>query len=87
MDRLVATTEDLISVLDRVLDTGIVFDSWVRVTLHGTQHVSVDAILPSGTPALETAAIYAGYEGTGIWIDLDTSGNLFPYWCRDFWTK
>ena len=87
MDPLVANTEDLISVLDRVLDKGIVFEPWVRITLHGIQLVSVDARLAGRNLGVESAAVYVGYEKPGVWVELDRSANLFPYWRRDLWTK
>jgi hypothetical protein len=79
MDILVAGTEDLISVLDRVLDKGIVFEPWVRITLNGDEPVSVDARLSVDGVSVETSAVYVGYAKTGTWVELDELGNLFPY--------
>src|SRR5262245_43529766 len=87
MGPLVANTEDLISVLDRVLDKGIVIDPWVRISLHGIQLVTVDPRLAGANLALAAAAVYVGYEEPGSWVELDRAVNLFPYWRKDFWTK
>ena len=38
-----ATTSNLVDVLDRVLDKGIVIDAWVRVSLVGIDLVTVEA--------------------------------------------
>ena len=80
MEPLVASTEDLISVLDRVLDKGIVFDPSVRITLPGIHLVSVDARRYCADFALVAAAVYVGYAEPGAWVELDRFGNLFPYW-------
>ena len=88
MPTLVANTDDLISVLNRVLDKGIVFDAWVRITLPGIQLAPIaDARLGGRNLAVETAAVYVGYEKPGTWVELDTSRNLFPFWRKEWWTK
>jgi Gas vesicle protein len=87
MDPLVASTEYLISVLDRVLDKGIVLESWVRIVLNGLEPVSVDARLSAAGISVEASAVYLGYDELGAWVELDKSGNLFPCWRRDLWTK
>lgn len=87
MEPLVASTEDLMSVLDRVLDKGIIIDPWVRVNLQAVGLLTVDARLGGEKLAVESAAVYVGYEEPGIWVELDTFGNLFPFWRRDLWTK
>ena len=38
-----AATANLVDVLDRVLDKGIVIDAWVRVSLVGIELVTVEA--------------------------------------------
>jgi hypothetical protein len=73
MRPLVASTDDdLVSVLDRVLDKGIVVDAWARLTLQGPDQ------LPAGS-RLEVAssAVYVGYGNRGTWHD----------WRRDLWSK
>jgi len=87
MEPLVASTEDWNSVLDLILDKGILFEAWVRVSLHGMQLVCVDARVRGADFALEAAAVYTGYADLGRWIELDKSTNLFPYWRRDLWTN
>lgn len=87
MEPLVASTEDWKNVLDLVLDKGILFEAWVRVSLHGTQLVSVDASVQGASFALDAAAVYVGYADLGSWVELDRSANLFPYWRRDLWTR
>ena len=38
-----ASNSSLIDVLDRVLDKGIVFDAWVRVSVVGIELVTIEA--------------------------------------------
>jgi Gas vesicle protein len=87
MERLVASTEDWKNVLDLVIDKGILFEAWVRVSLHGMQLVAIDATVHGANFALEAAAVYVGYADLGSWVELDRSRNLFPYWRRDLWTS
>lgn len=81
------TTEDLISVLDRVLDKGIVCPSFARITFQGDQLVSVDARLTASRVAVEMAAIYAGYAESGAWLEINELKRMFPYWRKDRWTQ
>ena len=87
MNPLVASTEDWKNELDLVIDKGILFEASVRVSLHGTQLVSIHASVQSPNLALEAAAVYVGYADLGSWVELDRSRNLFPYWRRDLWSK
>jgi hypothetical protein len=88
MGPLVANTEDLVSVLDRVLDKGIVVDSWARLSLQESGLASGDSGLPSGSRiSVESSAVYVGYGNRGSWRhDLDME-DLFPFWRRDLWSK
>jgi hypothetical protein len=82
MGPLVASTDDLISVLDRVLDKGIVIDPWVRLTLQGPE------VLPAGSKiGVASSAVYVGYGNRGSWREDLELEDLFPYWRRELWSK
>jgi hypothetical protein len=82
MHQLIASTDDLISVLDRVLDKGIVVDPWARLTLQSQKPFSVDSRIE-----VESSAVYVGYGKIGTWRhDLDVE-DLFPFWRRELWSK
>ena len=88
MRPLVAHTDDLISVLDRVLDKGIVLESWARLSLQESGLVSVDSRIPSGSRiSVESSAVYIGYGNRGAWREDSNLEHLFPYWRRDLWRK
>ena len=88
MRPLVANTDDLISVLDRVLDKGIVLESWARLSLQESGLTSADARVPSCSRiSVESSAIYIGYGSRGAWREDPELEHLFPYWRRDFWRK
>jgi hypothetical protein len=85
---LVANTDDLISVLDRVLDKGIVLESWVRLSLHETGFTPADSRVPSGSKiSVELSAVYVGYGTRGTWREDLGLEDLFPYWRRNLWSK
>jgi hypothetical protein len=82
MRPLIANTDDLISVLDRVLDKGIVVDPWARLTLQRPETLSSDARME-----VVSSAVYVGYGKIGTWRhDLDVE-DLFPFWRRELWSK
>ena len=82
MHPLVANTDDLISVLDRVLDKGIVIEAWARLSLQGCDLMTTDARV-----AVATSAVYVGYGKRGTWReDLDLE-DLFPFWRRELWSQ
>jgi gas vesicle structural protein len=54
-----AGSSNLIDVLDRVLDKGIVIDAWVRVALVGIELVTVEARV-----VIASIATYLGYADT-----------------------
>jgi hypothetical protein len=88
MRPLVANTDDLISVLDRVLDKGIVLESWARLSLHESGLTSADARVPSGSKiSVESSAVYVGYGDRGTWREDPELEHLFPYWHRDPWRR
>ena len=88
MRPLVANTDDLISVLDRVLDKGIVMESWARLSLHESGLASVDSRVPSGSRIfVESSRIYVGYGDRGTWREDPGLEHLFPYWRRDPWRQ
>ena len=88
MRALVANTDDLISVLDRVLDKGIVLDSWARLSLQESGLISVDARVPSGSRiSVESSAVYVGYGTRGTWREDLGLEDLFPFWRRELWSK
>jgi len=51
-----SATSNLVEVLDRVLDKGIVIDAWVRVSLVGIELVTVEARV-----VVASIATYLGY--------------------------
>ena len=82
MRPLIANTDDLISVLDRVLDKGITIESWVRLSLFGCDLIATDAKI-----SVTSSAVYVGYGKIGTWRhDLDVE-DLFPFWRRELWSK
>jgi hypothetical protein len=88
MHPLVASTEDLISVLDRVLDKGIVLESWARLSLQESGFTSADSRVPSGSKiSVESSAVYVGYGKRGSWREDVELDDLFPFWRRDLWSK
>jgi gas vesicle structural protein len=52
-----SATSNLVEVLDRVLDKGIVIDAWVRVSLVGIELVTVEARV-----VVASIATYLGYS-------------------------
>ncbi|HZF06388.1 MAG TPA: gas vesicle protein GvpJ [Patescibacteria group bacterium] len=62
-----AATANIIDVLDRVLDKGIVIDAWVRVSLVGIELVTVEARL-----VVASIGTYLGYAD--ILADLEPIG-------------
>ena len=80
----IATSESLIDVLDRVLDKGIVFESWVRISLVvGISMVVTEKVC--GSFVLSAAEVYEGYGKNSRKRDLIE--HVFPYWRRDLWAK
>jgi hypothetical protein len=79
----VSNTEDLISVLDRVLDKGIVMETWMPVDLQGMELWVADP-----HPSAVSTAVSVGYGDQARWEE-DKKGLdvLFPYWRRDLWSK
>lgn len=51
--------DNLVDVLDRVLDKGIVVDAWVRVSLVGIELVTVEAHI-----VIASIETYRGYAGS-----------------------
>jgi hypothetical protein len=82
MRPLVANTDDLISVLDRVLDKGIVLESWGRLSVMGCDLVATDSRV-----AVVSSAVYVGYGKRGAWHEDPDLEHLFPYWRRDLWRQ
>ena len=88
MRPLVANTDDLISVLDRVLDKGIVMESWARLSLQESGLTSIDAGVPSRSKIfVASSAVYIGYGDRGEWREDPELEHLFPYWRRDLWRQ
>ncbi|HEX4603898.1 MAG TPA: gas vesicle protein GvpJ [Candidatus Angelobacter sp.] len=87
MRPLVANTDDLISVLDRVLDKGIVLEAWARIFLQGSGLASGDAKVLSARISVESSAVYVGYGNRGTWREDPKLEHLFPYWRRNLWRK
>jgi gas vesicle protein GvpA/GvpJ/GvpM family len=82
MNLHVPINEDVISILDRVLDQGIVVESWVRIGPQGADLVVADA-----RQCTASSSVYVGYAGRGSWQQIHGLKELFPYWHRDLWTK
>jgi hypothetical protein len=82
MRPLIANTDDLISVLDRVLDKGIVVDPWARLTLQRPETLTGDTRME-----VESSAVYVGYGKIGTWRQDLGLENLFPYWRRGLRSK
>lgn len=83
MHPLVANTDDLVSILDRVLDKGIVMESWVPVTLQGKEQWVADA-----HASVISTAVSIGYGEEAHWEQRRKAFEvLFPYWRRDLWSK
>ncbi|HJT52341.1 MAG TPA: gas vesicle protein GvpJ [Candidatus Angelobacter sp.] len=74
------TSDSLVDVLDRVMDKGIVVESWMHISLHGLIPVLNDCSL-----VLSSAEVYQGYGEDSRKREL--LGDLFPYWRKDLWTK
>jgi hypothetical protein len=88
MQPLVANTDDLISLLDRVLDKGIVLESWARLSLQESGFGSANSRIPSGSRiSVESSAVYVGYGKRGTWREDVELEDLFPFWRREFWSK
>ena len=78
----VPISEDLVSVLDRVLDKSIVVESSIRMGLQ-----EVDLRVADAKASVTSSAVYAGYGDEGSWQEGKGVKELFPYWRRDLWTK
>jgi hypothetical protein len=87
MRPLIANTDDLISVLDRVLDKGIVMEPWAHLSLQESAFISaVDSRIPSGSRiSVESSAVYVGYGTRGTWQEDSKLERLRPYRGRGFW--
>jgi len=83
MDPLIANTDDLVSILDRVLDKGIVMESWIPVNLQGKEQWVADA-----HASIVSTAVSVGYGEEAHWEQGRKAFEiLFPYWRRDLWSK
>jgi len=88
MQPITPNTDDLISVLDRVLDKGIVLESWARLSLQESGFTSADSRVPSGSKiSVESSAVYVGYGTRGTWREDVNWKTFFPFWWREFWSK
>jgi len=82
MNLHVPINEDVISVLDRVLDRGIVVDTWVRIG-----HQGADLIVADVKHCVASSSVYVGYGGRGSWRQINQLKTWFPSWRRDLWSK
>jgi hypothetical protein len=82
----VPISEDLVSILDRVLDKGIVVDSWIRVMLQGSE-VRTEQRMVDAHASVVSTAVYLGYGEQAHWEEDKRMQDLFPYWRRDLWSK
>jgi hypothetical protein len=78
----VPISEDLVSVLDRVLDQGIVLEAWVEVELHGT-----DLWVGDAHASVARSAVSVGYGEQAHWEEGKRGESLFPYWQYDPWRR
>ena len=86
MQPLVPNTDDLISVLDRVLDKGIVLESWARLSLQESGFGNVDSRVPADSKiSVESSAVYVGYGTRGSWREDLEMEDLFPFLRGDRW--
>ncbi|MGZ4842134.1 MAG: gas vesicle protein GvpJ [Candidatus Angelobacter sp.] len=79
---LIPNTDDLISLLDRVLDKGIVLEAWAHLSLQGCDLVSTDSRV-----TVKESAVYVGYGKRGTWREDAELEDLFPFWRRELWSK
>ena len=80
-----SSTSNLVDVLDRVLDKGIVIDAWVRVSLVGIELVTVEArvVVASIATYLGYADVLTDLRHTGAaqpGYPTGTVGKSFPVW-------
>ena len=88
MQPLVANTDDLISLLDRVLDKGIVMDKWASLSLQESSLIAAESRVPSDyRVTVESSAVYVGYGKRGTWREDVELEDLFPFWRRELWSK
>ena len=88
MQPLVANTDDFISLLDRVLDKGIVLESWARLSLQESGFGAADSRTRFASKiSVESSAVYVGYGTRGAWREDVELEDLFPFWRRDLWSK
>jgi hypothetical protein len=88
MQPLVPNTDDLISVLDRVLDKGIVMDKWASLSLQESSLIAAESRVASDyRVTVESSAVYVGYGKRGTWREDLELEDLFPFWRREFWSK
>jgi gas vesicle structural protein len=81
MRQLIANTNDLISVLDRVLDKGIVVDPWARLTLQRPEVLNANSRIE-----VESSAVYVGYGKRGSWREDMGAEDLFPFLRGELWS-
>ena len=78
----VPISEDLVSILDRVLDKSIVVESWIHIGLQGIELRVADA-----RSCIASSAVYSGYGDQGSWKEGKDVEDMFPFWRRDLWTR
>ena len=88
MQPLVPNTDDLISVLDRVLDKGIVLDKWASLSLQESGLTPADSRTPPDYRiTVASSAVFVGYAKRGTWREDLELEDLFPFWRRELWSK
>ncbi|HXO37619.1 MAG TPA: hypothetical protein VN872_03225 [Candidatus Acidoferrum sp.] len=88
MRPLIPNTDDLISLLERVLDKGIVLDKWVCLALQELGLTGADSRTRSNSRiTVESSAVYVGYGKIGTWRQDLGVEDLFPFWHRELWSK
>jgi hypothetical protein len=88
MAPLIPNTDDLISLLDRILDKGIVLDKWVCLLLPESGLIAAGSrILSDYRVTVASSAVYVGYGKIGTWRHDVGVEDLFPFWRRKLWSK
>ncbi len=85
---LIPNTDDLISLLDRVLDKGITMDKWACLSLQESGLIASGSRIRSDYRiTVASSAVYVGYGKIGTWRQDLGVDDLFPFWRRKLWSK
>jgi hypothetical protein len=88
MAPLIPNTDDLISLLERVLDRGIVLDKWVCLALQELGLTGADSRPRSESRiTVASSAVYVGYGKVGTRRQDLGVEDLFPFWRHELGSK